>query len=90
MRTPVYTKQFQRDVKRIQRAGNKDMEKLKRVVRALIDGKPLDKSYLAHLLKGDFKDRRECHIAPDWLLVYKLDKKEIVFERTGSHSELFG
>jgi mRNA interferase YafQ len=90
MRTPVYTKQFQRDVKRIQRAGNIDMEKLKRVVRALIDGEPLDKPYLDHLLKGDFKDRRECHIAPDWLLVYKLDKKEIVFERTGSHSELFG
>ena len=90
MRTPVYTRQFQRDVKRIQRAGNKDMEKLKRVVRALIDEKPLDKSYLDHLLKGDFKGRRECHIAPDWLLVYKLDKKEIVFERTGSHSELFG
>jgi mRNA interferase YafQ len=90
MRTPVYTRQFQRDVKRIQKAGNKDMEKLKRVVRALIDEKPLDKSYLDHLLKGDFKDRRECHVAPDWLLVYKLDKKEIVFERTGSHSELFG
>jgi mRNA interferase YafQ len=90
MRTPVYTRQFQRDVKRIQRAGNKDMEKLKRVVRALIDAKSLDKSYLDHPLKGDFKDRRECHIAPDWLLVYKLDKKEIVFERTGSHSELFG
>ncbi len=43
MRTPAYTKQFQRDVKRVQRAGNKDMEKLKRVVRALIDEKPLDK-----------------------------------------------
>ena len=90
MRTPAYTKQFQRDIKRIQRAGNKDMEKLKRVVRMLIDEKLLDKNYLDHSLKGDFRDRRECHIAPDWLLVYKLDKKEIVFERTGSHSELFG
>jgi mRNA interferase YafQ len=90
MRTPAYTKQFHRDVKRIQRAGNKDIEKLKRVVRALIDERPLDKNYLDHPLKGDFKNRRECHIAPDWLLVYKLDKKEIVFERTGSHSELFG
>jgi mRNA interferase YafQ len=90
MRTPVYTTQFQRDVKKTQRAGNKDMEKLKRVVRALIDEKPLDKSYLDHPLKGDFKDRMECHIAPDWLLVCKVYKKEIVFERTGSHSEPFG
>jgi mRNA interferase YafQ len=90
MRTPVYTKQFQKDIKRIQRAANIDVEKLKRVVRALVDEKPLDKSYLDLPLKGDFKDRRQCHIAPDWLLVYKADKKEIVFERTGSHSELFG
>jgi mRNA interferase YafQ len=90
MRTPVYTKQFQTDVKRIQRAENSDMEKLKRVMRALIDEKLLHKGYLKHPLKGDFKDGRKCHVAPDWLLVYKLDKREIVFEITGSHSKLFG
>ncbi|HVN97196.1 MAG TPA: type II toxin-antitoxin system YafQ family toxin [Syntrophorhabdaceae bacterium] len=89
MRRPVYTKQFHKDIKRMQRAGNKDMEKLKRVVTALIEEEPLDKSYRDHPLKGPFKDRRECHLAPDRLLVYKLDKKEIVFERTGSHADLF-
>ena len=66
------------------------MEKLKRVVRALIEEELLNKRYLDHPLEGPFKDRRECHIAPDWLLVYKLDKKEIVFERTGTHADLFG
>jgi len=89
MRRPVYTKQFHKDIKGMQRAGNKDMEKPKRVVRALIEEELLDKRYLDHPLKRPFKDRRECHIARDWLLVYKLDKKEIIFERTGSHVDLF-
>jgi len=47
--------------------------------------------YRDHNLRDNFKDRRECHIEPDWLLVYKLKKKEkaIVFERTGSHADIF-
>jgi mRNA interferase YafQ len=63
------------------------MDKLKRVVAALVDEAPLDKGYLDHSLKGYFKDRRECHLGPDWLLVYKVNKenKTIIFERTGSH-----
>lgn len=87
----IYTKQFKKDVKRIERSGNKDIEKLKVVIRFLIDGKKLDAIYREHNLKGDFKDRRECHIEPDWLLVYKINEKEktIVFERTGSHTDIF-
>jgi len=90
MHLPVYTKQFRKDVKRIER-GHKDIEKLKTVVRLLLDEKQLDLSYRDHNLRGNFKDRRECHIEPDWLLVYKLKKKEktIVFERTGSHADIF-
>ena len=91
MYQPVYTKQFRKDTKRIQKSGNKDIEKLKIVVRLLLDGKQLDLSYRDHNLKGNFKDRRECHIEPDWLLVYKLNKKEktMTFERTGSHADIF-
>ena len=88
---PVYTKQFKKDVKRIEKSGNKDIEKLKTVIRLLLDGKQLDPSCRDHNLKGNFKDRRECHIEPDWLLVYKLNKKEktMTFERTGSHADIF-
>jgi len=92
MLQPVYTKQFKKDIKRIEKSGNKDIEKLKVVIRALIDEKLLDKSYKEHSLIGNFKDRRECHIEPDWLLVYKISKKDktIIFERTGSHPDIFG
>ena len=90
MLTPFYANQFKRDLRKIEKAGKKDIEKLKTVIRLLIDGKPLYKSLKEHALTGNFKDRRECHIEADWLLVYKLNKqhKTIVFERTGSHTEL--
>lgn len=91
MYQPVYTKQFRKDVKRIEKSGSNVIEKLKVVIRALVDGRQLDSAYQDHLLKGNFKCRRECHIQPDWLLIYKIDesKKAIIFERTGSHSDLF-
>ena len=91
MLQPIYTKQFKKDVKRIEKSGNKDVEKLKVVIKLLIDEKKLDASYREHNLKGNYKDRRECHIEPDWLLVYKVNKKEktIAFERTGSHADIF-
>lgn len=92
MYQPIHTKQFNRDVKSIQKSGSKDIEKLKEVIRILIEGEKIDPSYRDHPLKGNFKDRRECHIKPDWLLVYKIvkDEKIIIFERTGSHSDIFG
>lgn len=91
MYQPVYTKQFKRDLRRLEKSGNKDIEKLKTVVRSLVKGKELDSSFRDHRLKGNFKDRRECHIEPDWLLIYKIVRTEhtIVFERTGNHSDLF-
>lgn len=88
MRKPNYTTQFERDVRLQQRRG-KDMEKLKRVLTALISEEPLADRYRDHPLKGNFKNRRECHIEPDWLLIYKLEENQIVFERTGRHSDLF-
>ena len=89
MRRPFYSKRFARDVKRSQRRG-KNLEKIKTVLRHLIAGKPLDDRYFDHPLVGNYVGRRECHIEPDWLLIYKLDGDDIIFERTGTHADLFG
>ncbi|HLA50176.1 MAG TPA: type II toxin-antitoxin system YafQ family toxin [Thermodesulfovibrionia bacterium] len=90
MYQPIYTKQFKKDIKRLERSGNKNIEKLKTVIRTLLEGKRLDPSYRDHNLKGNFKDRREFHVEPDWLLVYKIEgEKTIIFERTGSHADIF-
>lgn len=67
----------------------KDMEKLDEVLISLANGIQLDKKYKDHKLIGNFKARRECHIEPDWLLIYRLENDEIIFERTGTHSDLF-
>ena len=90
MRKPGYTRQFERDVKRIRKRG-KDLDKLKAILSALVAEKPLEPRHRDHLLRGKYRDRRECHIEPDWLLVYKLEgETDIIFERTGTHSDLFG
>jgi mRNA interferase YafQ len=88
MLTPSYAKQFERDMKLMRKRG-KDLEKLKPVIRRLIAGEPLDAPQRDHKLIGNWQGRRECHIEPDWLLIYKLESERIVFERTGSHSDLF-
>ena len=88
MRTPNYTTQFERDLRLLQRRG-KDIEKLKAVLTTLINEEPLAERYRDHPLKGNYKNRRECHLEPDWLLIYKLSGAEIIFERTGRHSDLF-
>lgn len=88
MRTPNYTTQFERDLRLLQRRG-KDVEKLKEVLAALINEEPLAERYRDHPLKGNYKNRRECHLEPDWLLIYKLNDDDIIFERTGRHSDLF-
>ncbi|MDD5434688.1 MAG: type II toxin-antitoxin system YafQ family toxin [Nitrospira sp.] len=86
-----YSKQFKKDIKKIKKSGNKDFEKLKAIINTLIVEEQLSPSYNDHKLQGDYKDHRECHIQPDWLLTYKIDVKEktIIFERTGSHADLF-
>jgi mRNA interferase YafQ len=82
------TSQFKRDVKRMQRQG-REVEKLKRILEALVQGEPLAAKYRDHVLVGQYKGTRECHIEPDWLLIYELGETEIVLIRTGSHSDLF-
>ena len=88
MKTIRRTSQFKRDVKRMQRQG-KDLEKLKRVLESLAKGEELGPKYRDHVLVGQYKGTRECHVEPDWVLIYELAKSEIVLIRTGSHSDLF-
>ncbi|MDY6989636.1 MAG: type II toxin-antitoxin system YafQ family toxin [Thermodesulfobacteriota bacterium] len=88
MLTPVYTRQFEKDVKRIQKRGKK-IEKLKIIIRSLVAEEPLDPLHRDHKLIGSWHGRRECHIESDWLLIYKAEEGRIVFERTGTHSGLF-
>ena len=88
MRIAVYTRQFERDISKAEKRG-KNLEKLKIIVRALIEGGKLDALHRDHQLAGSYKGRRECHIEADWLLIYKVEEERIIFERTGSHADLF-
>jgi len=89
MLVPVYTRQFERDIKRLKKR-RKKTEKLKMMLRSLIQEEELDPIHRDHKLVGDWLGRRECHIESDWLLVYKIEDDRIIFERTGTHSDLFG
>lgn len=82
------TSQFKKDVKKSIRQ-KKDLDALKTVISLLASGKALDKKHADHKLTGDYHDCRECHIAPDWLLIYMTDPKVLKLVRLGSHSELF-
>jgi mRNA interferase YafQ len=88
MLTPIYTRQFDRDVKRMQKQG-KNLEKLKIIIQSVLAEGQLDPIHQDHKLIGNWQGRRECHIESDWLLIYKAEADRIVFERTGTHSDLF-
>lgn len=84
------TTRFQRDLKRVQRRGY-DISLLTDVIRKLADGEQLPEKNRDHGLNGDYANCRECHITPDWLLVYEIDNGELILylTRTGTHSDLF-
>ena len=88
MRIPVYTTRFEKDFKLMVKRGS-NSESIKSIIRKLIGEIPLDRKHRDHLLIGNFKDRRECHIEPDWLLIYRIEGNRIIFERTGTHADLF-
>jgi len=88
MYTPIYTKQFAKDIKLAQKRG-KNLGKLKTVVWTLVTGKRLAPLHQDHGLKGELIGHRECHIESDWLLIYKIEGTAIRFERTSTHSDLF-
>lgn len=82
------TNRFEKDYKKALKSG-RDMDKLKRVMGWIASEQSLPQELRDHKLIGNYKERRECHLAGDWLLIYKLDEETVIFERTGSHSELF-
>lgn len=84
------TGRFQKDLKKAQRRGY-NLELLKTVIKILAEGRPLPKQYKDHQLSGNLNKCRECHITPDWLLIYEINEKELILylPRTGTHSDLF-
>ena len=87
------TRQFKRDKKRIKGSGRFDWEKMRAVVRELMNDRPLDVKHRDHELSGEYAGVRECHLEADWLLIYDkegpLESGCLKLVRTGSHSELF-
>lgn len=85
-----YTNQFKKDYKLAKRR-NLDLSLLKNLISKLANGEPLDAQYRDHQLSGTWSEYRECHIQPDWLLIYRVENDILVLtlSRTGTHSDLF-
>lgn len=88
MLTIVQSTRFKRDIKKARKQG-KDLSELKAVIQLLSASNQLPEKYLDHNLSGTYTHFRECHIRPDWLLIYRIAEGELRLARTGSHSELF-
>ena len=88
MRQAQTTGQFDRDYSNVVKRGKK-IDKLDSVMMKLINEEPLPPRNREHALKGNFKGFRDCHIEPDWLLIYKVEGDVITYERTGTHSDIF-
>lgn len=88
MRTVRYTSQFKKDLKLVQRRG-RNVVKLKEAIGTLARGESLDARYRDHALMGQFAGTRECHLQPDWLLIYRIIDEDLILVRTGSHADLF-
>lgn len=88
MLKPEYTTKFKKDLKTVEKR-NLDIDLLKEIIKKLCLEEPLPAKNKDHNLSGDWSGCRECHIAPDWLLIYQIGNGLIVFERTGTHSDLF-
>ena len=91
MYTVVPSKTFRRQMRKLRRGGRYDLRKLTRVIDFLAAGHILAPKYRDHALVGQLVYARECHIAPDWLLIYRKDNDVLILEllATGNHSELF-
>lgn len=85
-----FTSQFKKDLK-LAKKQNKDLGKLFEVIDILANGETLDAKYKDHSLTGNYRGTRECHVEPDWLLIYEIrgDVLVLLLYRLGSHSELF-
>lgn len=87
---PAITNQFLKDKKKALKQ-KKNLTILLKIMDKLISEEPMEPRYCDHPLKGNWKGYRDCHVENDWVLIYKIDKekKQIVFVRLGTHSELF-
>ncbi len=84
------TAKFMKDIKRMEKRGY-DLSLIREVLQLIAEGKSLPAKHRDHALTGNYKGFRECHILPDWLLVYAISENKLVLIafRTGSHSDLF-
>jgi mRNA interferase YafQ len=88
MRLVVRGRRFDQELKRLKRRGY-DMRELFAAVELLAEEGELPPAYRPHLLTGEWSGVWECHIEPDWLLIYEITDREVILIRTGTHSELF-
>jgi mRNA interferase YafQ len=88
MKRVSQTKQFHRDVKRMRKRG-KELSKLQDLVCQLAEGKPLSPQYRDHPLVGAWAPSRDCHVEPDWILIYTPGLETLLLERTGTHADVF-
>jgi mRNA interferase YafQ len=88
MLNPVYSNTFKKDAK-LAKKRHLDLDILRFVLSEIAYERALPGKYRNHKLTGNWKDHWECHLAPDWLLIYKLDGEDVIFERTGTHADLF-
>lgn len=84
----VYTTQFKKDYKRVKKQ-HKDIDELRILIEKLSAQEKLDLKYRDHKLFGRWDKYRECHISPDWLLIYRIAGDDLLLVRMGSHSDLF-
>ena len=89
MRKTILGSRFKKEVDRMRKRG-KDLSKLREAIQLLIEEKPLPPHYKDHPLSGEWKYFRDCHIEPDWLLLYKIEGDGLHLVRTGTHTDLFG
>lgn len=86
----IYSNQFKKDLK-LAKKRNYNLSHLEQIVNKLVSNEKLDSKYRDHSLTGNYADFRECHIEPDWLLIYRIENNELalILFRTGTHSDLF-
>jgi mRNA interferase YafQ len=89
MREIVQTSRFKSDLKKLARSGRHDIDELLAVIEMLAGEKPLPEKYHDHPLSGECLGHRDCHIRPDWLLLYRREPGRLILVRSGSHAELY-
>ncbi len=89
MKKILRTNRFKKDVKKMKKRG-KSFDDFKQLIQELANDEQLEQRFRDHKLKGDYEGTRECHVEPDWLLIYDENDTELILIRTGTHFDLFG